>query len=1300
MEGNNDINKQFEREVFPTELIEIAIRRKEVFYPLDFYENQFNSLDEIRDICNIISVDCCRPLCEEDNRIGWLNDILRIPNLYKLLNVDSASFDNNREIIDVIKKYPDKKYEGFQHDEQYDIKKFNRLILEKKYEGKLPKVFVWKDLINELPEMDEVIRAHEKLRETEIRLDREKKAEKDKRKPLTFIKQIFENIRKRTGMDKTVENEYEKCKKYYEEKQNVLFEKAKSSTKHGLVGLALSGGGIRSATFNLGVLQALSERGVLKYVDYLSTVSGGGYIGSCLSSVLNNPETGPEKEKFPFRHEKGKSEPKAVKHLRNYGNYVAPNGILDWIKIPALFLRGVLINLLLLLPYVLLVVFITLYFYGNTLRDVEKTTRYVITESGLKELKSAGLSDDVLKQFQGKVFKNEAEVDQFVSTEFKNTDENWFVSVIKEQIGRKNFDWDWKTLYFKDFDWDWKTFRSKYFLTCKAGILYLFYIILFIFLNVVFCKNIERRTIYDKTFGIGLLVVFIFGIIESMVTALSYYLILDIKTVKTVIPAVVSLIPIIFAGKAAERASKLRGKLSLYLLGMLGPFMLYVIYLMLCKWTLKYQLSFSCLTILLAALVVFLITRIFTDINKTSFHNFYRDLLSKAYLFETDKGGNNVQPNDVQKLSELNSEHTKAPYHLINVALNLQGSEDINLRDRNADLFILSKHFCGSMRTGFCETLDVENTDPHVNLGTAMAISGAAAAPNMGAATIKPLVFIMTLLNIRLGYWLPNPKILWEKEYRLSRFLPYLENYQYRLQYWRYSPISGVGPIYLLRELFGLISEKNEYINVSDGGHIENLAIYELLRRRCKYIIACDAEADPDMTFGGLAKLIRLARIDLSIDIDIELDALRKGENGFSNRHCAFGKIHYGGGETGYLLYIKSSLSGDENEYIREYRSKNKDFPHESTGDQFFDEAQFEAYRALGYHIADKLKGWKVFESNHARQTNNAWYLACAKKQDDEQKMQNSRNRDVLNEWFKVLETSLLPPYSREDSFIEMQEQLSKIEKMYQDPDIAEYAYQVYPELRYDRGKADKKEAKTETVCNQEAMFPIAKTEADKERYRKIFHFCNQQMELMENVFIALQLDKPFCRDHHLNRGWMNLFQRWAEAPFFRWTWAASIGMYSIGFQTFCEEVLDLSRMISWRIGEQSELVTCGMDYFEQKKNKKRYLGKIWIADMFVCATPAQKSMPFPIGYIIVNVDDKVHAVNEPYTVNVMFYFIHKYYRKMGLLGQMITTLPDALKVIYGGDPRLCINFEREEDKSQYGSFFERHGFKGMVVSN
>src|SRR5574341_1882627 len=141
------------------------------------------------------------------------------------------------------------------------------------------------------------------------------------------------------------------------------------STELGLVGLAFSGGGIRSATYNLGVVQVLAKNGLLKYVDYLSTVSGGGYIGACLSSLFNNPQTGPEGEAFPFRHQPCIEDPYAFRFLRNNSTYLASGGSLDILRIPALLLRGILINLLLFLPFILAAVLLTDLIYGGTIRS-------------------------------------------------------------------------------------------------------------------------------------------------------------------------------------------------------------------------------------------------------------------------------------------------------------------------------------------------------------------------------------------------------------------------------------------------------------------------------------------------------------------------------------------------------------------------------------------------------------------------------------------------------------------------------------------------------------------------------------------------------------------------------------------------------------------------------------------------------------------------------------------------------------------------------------------------------------------
>jgi len=128
------------------------------------------------------------------------------------------------------------------------------------------------------------------------------------------------------------------------------------------------------------------------------------------------------------------------------------------------------------------------------------------------------------------------------------------------------------------------------------------------------------------------------------------------------------------------------------------------------------------------------------------------------------------------------------------------------------------------------------------------------------------------------------------------------------------------------------------------------------VRRKCRIIIVCDAEADPGMAFQGLADAIRFARMDLGAIIDIDISAIRPDpETGQSRAHAAVGRINYGGGETGYLFYIKSSLSGDENVYITKYRAADPTFPHQTTADQFFDEEQFEAYRALGHHVTDHV---------------------------------------------------------------------------------------------------------------------------------------------------------------------------------------------------------------------------------------------------------------------------------------------------------------------------------------------------------
>jgi hypothetical protein len=137
------------------------------------------------------------------------------------------------------------------------------------------------------------------------------------------------------------------------------------------------------------------------------------------------------------------------------------------------------------------------------------------------------------------------------------------------------------------------------------------------------------------------------------------------------------------------------------------------------------------------------------------------------------------------------------------------------------------------------------------------------------------------------------------------------------------------------------ISSDKAYVNVSDGGHFENLGIYELVRRRCRYIVACDGEQDGGLKFEGLAGAIRKCRTDFGVGIDIDTDRIRL-KNGFSQAHCVVGRIKYPHDDRpAYLLCLKSSLTGNEDTDVLQYRSTHPEFPHQSTADQWFDESQF-----------------------------------------------------------------------------------------------------------------------------------------------------------------------------------------------------------------------------------------------------------------------------------------------------------------------------------------------------------------------
>jgi len=225
-------------------------------------------------------------------------------------------------------------------------------------------------------------------------------------------------------------------------------------------------------------------------------------------------------------------------------------------------------------------------------------------------------------------------------------------------------------------------------------------------------------------------------------------------------------------------------------------------------------------------------------------------------------------------------------------------------------------------------------------------VSGAAASPNMGYHTSPAVAGLLTAFNARLGRWCGNPASpdnpdIWKSV----------------------SPRYAARPI--LAEFSGSANLRAEWINLTDGGHFENLGIYELIRRRCRLIVAIDAGCDKNHEFTDLANMIRKCWVDFGVNVQFEdMKPLQK-DDGDTLAHFTVGEIRYGSAPSGrecpmgVIVYIKSSMTGDEWPDIRQYAASHEDFPHETTADQFFSEDQFEAYRHLGYkmmaHTEDSL---------------------------------------------------------------------------------------------------------------------------------------------------------------------------------------------------------------------------------------------------------------------------------------------------------------------------------------------------------
>jgi hypothetical protein len=338
---------------------------------------------------------------------------------------------------------------------------------------------------------------------------------------------------------------------------------------------------------------------------------------------------------------------------------------------------------------------------------------------------------------------------------------------------------------------------------------------------------------------------------------------------------------------------------------------------------------------------VFLLLSLFSaryiNINLFSIHAMYRNRLIRAFLGASNPKRNaslftGFAENDNLRMREIDP--ALKPFHVLNLTLNLVAGERLAWQQRKAASFTVSPLHSGSSDLGYRPSAEYSDG---ITLGTALAISGAAASPNMGYHSSPVVGFIMTLFNARLGAWLGNPGVPGEKT-------------------WRYrGPRSATGS--LIKEAFGLTTNRSEYVYLSDGGHFENLGLYEMVARRCKYIFVLDSSADPCFGYEDLGNALRKIRIDMNIPIEFSetlAGALRAG-----TKRCAVAIIDYsavdGDCEPGYLVYVKPMFVGNEPPDVQSYHTMHEFFPHEPTSDQWFNESQTESYRVLGLHTMDEI---------------------------------------------------------------------------------------------------------------------------------------------------------------------------------------------------------------------------------------------------------------------------------------------------------------------------------------------------------
>jgi hypothetical protein len=677
-----------------------------------------------------------------------------------------------------------------------------------------------------------------------------------------------------------------------------LYEEPTKTEDH--LGVCCSGGGVRSAAFNLGALQALERERELQKARYLSAVSGGSYIASAFCMVAKtretpglDPEVFNDKAGLPF----GPGTPEE-QYLRNHLSYLAPDGLAK-VYLGLRMVSGLLVNILLIgLPILIAGLLIGALFdgpYGEIADGTISVPNGVLYPILLAAVLSA-------------------------------------IIAVADIVSRPGKDvWQRAT----------ETWEVRLFLVAVAGAVAL-----------IVVPWLAARAAHYNNAGLRVGDAADDGVIRSAQAALGSMIALAGAAITHVRGAIRDHQKTIEAAETrlGRFARQARNAIVAVVVLLAGPLLLVAVAAL--GVLISVNSEDEGVTLLFVAGGVLAAMWFVVDLTTVSLHPFYRRRLSSAFALRRVRAGEDViaedRPfNDHVKLSQTDV-GGDWPMLIVCAAANIS-DPGATPPGRGVASFTFSPTAIGGPLTGASATERYEalarNRARDVTLPAAVAMSGAAVSPSMGKLTYRPLTFLLALANIRLGVWVLNPRRINESTETMATG----RNLLHRPR-----------PQYLWKELFGRNRLEDKFLYVTDGGHYENLGLLELLRRGCRTIYCFDAGGGN--TNKALVDAIALARTELNIQIDMTAEAEKLAEDNqtrLAKVVCASGTILYPAARAedrvqGRLFYVRSVVSDESPWDLRSFQLEDGIFPHDSTFDQFFTDQKFEAYRRLGTCAAEQ----------------------------------------------------------------------------------------------------------------------------------------------------------------------------------------------------------------------------------------------------------------------------------------------------------------------------------------------------------